>query len=100
MNSIIERAIECYGQTTQTIVAIEELSELQKELCKVLRSIRTGEGYGKSRMVEEVADVTIMLWQVEEMYKLDREEINGVINYKLERLKKRLEEMEREDAES
>lgn len=100
MNSIIERAIEYYGQTNQTIVAIEEMSELQKELCKALRAIRTASEWHKDGLVEELADVTIMLWQIEEIYKLDREEINGVINYKLERLKKRLEEMEREDTES
>ena len=33
----LEWAIDTFGRSLQTIVAIEELSELQKELCKVLR---------------------------------------------------------------
>ena len=34
---ILEGAIEKWGVTAQVVVAIEELSELQKELCKFLR---------------------------------------------------------------
>ncbi len=33
------KAIVYYGKESQSIVAIEELSELQKELCKMLRGI-------------------------------------------------------------
>ena len=42
----------------QFIVSIEELSELQKELCKLLRN--KGK---KENIIEEVAYVTIMLEQ-------------------------------------
>lgn len=57
---ILEGAIEKWGVTAQVVVAIEELSELQKELCKFLR-------YGicdALTMHDEMADVSIMLNQL------------------------------------
>lgn len=57
---ILEGAIEKWGATTQVVVAIEELSDLQKELCKFLR-------YGscdRLTMHDEMADVSIMLNQL------------------------------------
>ena len=57
---IISDALRCYGVEHQTFVAIEELSELQKELCKYLRD----EGGSIDHLAEEVADVEIMLAQL------------------------------------
>lgn len=58
--AILEGAIQKFGIRHQVIVAIEELSELQKELTKWLR------GRGKhENMMEEMADVSIMLNQLE-----------------------------------
>ena len=54
-----KKLIEKFGAKNQIIVAIEELSELQKELCKYLRdktNIRN--------ISEEIADVEIMLEQL------------------------------------
>ena len=34
---IFQRALQEWGETAQTIVAFEEMSELQKELCKNMR---------------------------------------------------------------
>ena len=51
--------INKFGKKNQIIVSIEELSELQKELCKYLRdktNIRN--------ISEEIADVEIMLEQL------------------------------------
>lgn len=56
---IITAAIDTYGTEHQIIVAIEELSELQKELTKILR----GKG-NKGHLAEEMADVRIMLSQL------------------------------------
>ena len=36
-NATLKKAIETYGGLMQTIVAIEEMAELIKELCKQLR---------------------------------------------------------------
>lgn len=59
----IEReAAERYGIRSQGIVAIEEMSELQKELTKLLR----GECENRiDHISEEMADVYIMLGQLE-----------------------------------
>lgn len=56
---VYKKLIEKFGAKNQIIVAIEELSELQKELCKYLRdktNIRN--------ISEEMADVEIMLEQL------------------------------------
>lgn len=58
--AILEGAIQKFGIRPQVIVAIEELSELQKELTKWLRGKGTREG-----LMEEMADVSIMLNQLE-----------------------------------
>jgi hypothetical protein len=60
---IFEKAINTFGNDMQKIVAIEELSELQKELTKDLR--------GKVKrvtIIEELADVEIMLAQLKIIY--------------------------------
>ena len=52
---ILGRAISFYGSEIQRVIAIEELSELQKELCKSLRT-----GADRPHIAEEIADVQIM----------------------------------------
>lgn len=78
---VIKRVIEKYGKTHQTVVAMEELSELIKELSKQIRN----EGK-KENLIEEVADVYIMLTQIKEMYGLELDEIDRVIQEKIYRL--------------
>lgn len=60
--AICREAVDTYGTEQQMVVAVEELSELQKELCKHLR----GDGNPRA-MMEEIADVEIMLEQVKYM---------------------------------
>lgn len=60
---VYNKALERYGKETQIVVAVEELSEATKELCKFLR----GKG-DIDHLAEEVADAFIMLEQVERMY--------------------------------
>lgn len=67
----------------QKIVAIEELSELIKELTKDLRG-------QKSNVIEELCDVLVMIEQLKIIYKLDNDEIEGMMNDKIERTLKRL----------
>lgn len=56
---IYEKAIETFGQQSQINVAIEEMSELTKELCKLNRGRDN-----KAEILEEIADVYIMLHQL------------------------------------
>ena len=63
---IYRQLIDKFGERQQIIVAIEELSELQKELCKWLR-----DNNNIDNIVEELADVYIMLQQLELIFDID-----------------------------
>lgn len=80
-NSIIKAMLEKYQDKQMTIV-IEELSELQKEVCKKLR--------GKENNIdlcEEIADVVICLQYLIQYYNLNENTIEYLKEKKLERTK-------------
>ena len=83
--NVLTRAIETYGKDMQTIVAIEEMAELQKELTKALRGRPNIEN-----IIEEMADVYIMLVQIRLMYDIDINEIVNNETIKIWRLRERL----------
>ena len=90
---LCERALATYGYRSQERQTIEEMSELTKAICKKIR--KDGRGYppsknGDQQVVEEIADVQIMLWQLSLIY--DPTLIEMQINKKLERLNQRLSE--------
>ena len=83
--AVYSDALDVFGGDTQLTVAVEELSECQKEICKVLR----GEG-DLEHLAEEVADATIMLEQVRIMFDINDATCRHM-DAKIERLKKRIE---------
>ena len=85
--TILEKAIETYGKDMQLTVAVEEFSELIKEICKNKRG-----NDNRDAIIEEMADCYIMLSQLEIIFGIDFCVIEDVANEKLERLKKRLKE--------
>ena len=84
MSNIYKQLIEKYGEK-QVVKAIEELSELEKELCKALIGKADQE-----HIAEEIADVYIMLEQMMLYFNIDLNKIIKIINLKLERTKERL----------
>lgn len=77
-------AIEQNGAQLQSVVALEELSEAQKEICKFLR------GCGNvDNLAEEVADATIMLEQIRVIFNIN-DAVCGWIDRKVQRLADRL----------
>lgn len=60
---IYNRAIEKWGEDAQILMVFEEMSELQKELCKNWRGKDNAE-----QIAEEVADVEIVLAQLKMIY--------------------------------
>lgn len=83
---IMKTAIKTFGPQLQTVVAIEEMSELQKELTKFLR------GNGKKKhLTEEVADALIMITQIQIIYGIGDEDVREVMDYKLNRLRERVQ---------
>jgi NTP pyrophosphatase (non-canonical NTP hydrolase) len=85
----LEKAIEVYGKDMQLNVAIEEFSELIKEICKHKR----GED-NRDNIIEEMADCRIMIEQLMIIFEIKTYQINPVINQKMVRLEKRLSEKE------
>ena len=81
-----KQAIETYGVRAQKLMAIEEMSELTKEICKDFRGKMERE-----HLIEEMADVLIMLDQMLLLYKISGEEVGLMRIKKVERLKERLE---------
>ena len=83
--AVYSDALDVFGGDTQLIVAVEELSECQKEICKVLR----GDG-DLEHLAEEVADATIMLEQVRLMFDIYDATCRHM-DANIERLKKQIE---------
>lgn len=81
----IEQILRHYSPEAQTIKAIEELSELQKELAKILNK----QGDIKA-MKSELADVFVMMTQLMVIYDVDPEEFDAEVAYKLDRQVKRI----------
>ena len=86
---IMRAAIRKNGKAMQTVVAIEEMSELQKELSKFIR----GKG-NRDNLIEEVADVLVMITQIQLMYHIPDDEVERIMHLKLNRLKERMEQNE------
>lgn len=85
-----KQAISTYGEKAQKLVAIEEMSELTKEICKDFRG-----QLDREHLIEEMADVLITWSQLSLMYDISEKEICQMLERKLERLKERLEDSKR-----
>lgn len=85
----LEKAIETYGKDMQLNVAVEEFSELIKEICKNKRGRDNREN-----IIEEMADCYIMLEQMAIIYGIKLNEIVAMMYSKTQRLKNALAESE------
>ena len=81
---IYEKALRTWGTQAQIMMAIEEMSELTKELCKHFRGRPNGE-----EIVDELADVTIMVEQLRLIFGVN-DAVCDQMDVKMLRLKKRL----------
>lgn len=83
---VYNEALDTYGEDCQLVVALEELSEVQKEICKALR--------GEARpifLAEEIADATIMLEQVRQIFHIN-DQVCSIMDVKVERLRQRIQD--------
>ena len=83
-------ALAAFGRDSQVMVAIEEMSELTKELCKNSRGQEN-----TTHIAEEIADVEIMLQQMVMLFDCAGQ-VETFRRYKLERLAGRIEEVKEE----
>ena len=86
---ILEKAIRHYGNENQMMQTMEELSELSVAISKCLRYKDDIEA--RNNLVEEVADVLIMIDQLKIIMNIKDYEIECYRRYKLERLERRIE---------
>lgn len=82
----VKETVKQYGDK-QLIVAVEELSELQKELCKALRHKAD-----RKHIIEETADVLIMVGNIREIFGIKDDEISNIISQKQNRTRVRMKE--------
>lgn len=86
-----------YTIDSQIDIAIEEMSELIKELIKYRKTYRQDNIPGKydfSTIIEEYANVEIMLEQLKYLFSLSDEDIEQAIKEKLRRQSNRINEVE------
>lgn len=82
----LQEIVNHYGHESQKAMLFEEMSELQKEICKDIRNKRNVE-----HIAEELADVYIMLQQMQLIYGITDEQIEQVVQDKIERTLDRIE---------
>lgn len=82
---VLQRALDTYGSSLQIAMVFEEMSELQKELCKYLRG-----KYSPASIAEEIADVEIMIEQMKMLF-CCTDDVRNERRRKVERLKERLD---------
>jgi len=87
MEHTLQKAINTFGEEKQKCQAISELAEL----IKAITNDQTGR-LDRNNIVEEIADVKIMLMQLEIIYRITEDEMNSEMTWKIDRLKKRLGE--------
>lgn len=90
---IIEESIYVYGKELQSIVCMEELSELIQAISKEMRG-RTN----KNHLAEEMADVLICIEMAAQIYGIDADVLALWIEKKQQRIKERMAKINDEDS--
>jgi len=85
---IYKQAVEKWGEPLQIIMFMEESAELTKLLTKYLRN----GSFWFNDVLEELADVSIIIEQLRLMFKISKVDINLMKERKLNRLKDRLKD--------
>lgn len=76
-NETIAESVDMYGKTLQSIVCMEELSELSQAISKMLRGKDNREN-----LCEEIADVLICIEMLMDMYAIQEYKIQAWIEIK------------------
>ena len=89
MERVLDEAVRVFGAKHQCMIAMEELAELIQAISKVNRE-RSEKHIGN--LAEEIADVSIMLEQLQIMFDISDGEIYAIRMSKLDRLSSRIDE--------
>lgn len=79
INPVLKRALQTWGEQPQMMMVVEEMSELMKEILKNVNRKKDN----VAEIIEETADVEIMLEQLKENYQI----VEKVEAYKAEKIK-------------
>lgn len=92
--AVFSAAIHSNGGNAQIDVAVEEMAELTQALVKTKR-YATDKDFDRFRanVIEEIADVEIMLEQLRIIFGAHEKEIDDAKTFKLKRLADRLKEL-------
>lgn len=83
--SIIKQSNRIWNVDDQLFVCVEELSELIQAISKMRR------GRGVENLIEEIADVYIMLENLKDQYSISEYDVGKSIQYKIERLEEKMD---------
>ena len=92
VKNTIYKMLEKFGEDSQIDVAIEEMSELIKELVKYKRSkihFRERQATSRANVVEEISDVAFMLEYLKKIFEISDEEIDDMVLIKASRTERR-----------
>lgn len=88
MKESVEKVLaECvlrYGEVAQSCMAMEECAELIQAINKVLRK-GVEDRRVLDNLVEEIADVTILIEQLKMIYLISDKDVENIIDKKIER---------------
>lgn len=93
------RVINRLGKRHQLSVAQEELAELIQAISKYNRSLdnQFDKEKAKQMIIEEMADVTIMMAQLIDITEIKQSQIDAAIKLKTLRMEERLNKLQEED---
>ncbi|MBQ8870009.1 MAG: hypothetical protein IJ019_01375 [Alphaproteobacteria bacterium] len=90
MTNIYKRALKTWGKEPQMLQVIEEMSELIKEILKNINRKKDN----LAEIIEETADVEIMLNQLKSCYDIEKQ-VEDYKAQKLLKIEKRLDDWEK-----
>lgn len=89
-NPVLKRALETWGEQAQMLMVVEEMSELMKEILKNINRKKNN----IAEIIEETADVEIMLEQLKENYKI-AEKVEAYKKDKIKVIEQRLNDWDK-----
>ncbi len=90
VDKVLKRALETWGEQPQMLMVVEEMSELMKEILKNINRKKDN----ITQIIEETADVEIMLEQLKENYGI-ADEVSAYKNNKIKLIEQRLNDWDK-----
>lgn len=92
VNPVLKRALQTWGEQAQMMMVVEEMSELMKEILKNINRKKDN----IAEIIEETADVEIMLAQLKENYQI-AEKVEAYKADKIKMIEQRLNDWDKKN---